>query len=146
LIVGIGNEFRSDDGIGIVTSRKIKERIGERARVIEHGGDGVSLMEEWKNHNKVILIDAVAFGGFPGTIFFIDAARAQIPNETKHHSSHLFGIAEAIETARVLKSLPSELYIYGIEGHSFELGTNISKEVMDASDEVINKIISDFTT
>lgn len=146
LIIGIGNEFRSDDAIGIVILRKLKEKIGNKAKVLEHSGDGASLMESWKDASKVILIDAVAFGASPGTIHFIDAVKTKFPKETKHHSSHLFGAADAVETARVLKKLPPVFHIYGIEGKSFEMGTKISQEVIEAAEEVMKRVTLDLTT
>jgi hydrogenase maturation protease len=143
LIVGIGNEFRSDDAIGIIVSRKLKEKIGNRAKIIEHNGDGVSLMEKWNGFSKVILIDAVAFGNTPGKIHHIDAVNNLIPKETIHHSSHLFSVADAIETSRVLKKLPPSLCIYGIEGKSFEPGSEISQEVINSLEKAVTQIIND---
>jgi len=145
LIIGVGNEFRSDDRAGIVVSKKIKEKIGNKAKVIQHDGDGASLIDMWKNAGKVILVDAVSYGAVPGKIHFVDAARNQLPKEIKHHSSHLFGIADAVETSRVLKKLPPVFHIYGIEGKSFKNGTEMSREVINAVNRVVNKIINDLS-
>jgi hydrogenase maturation protease len=146
LVIGIGSEFRSDDAIGIRIARRLNEKIGNKVQVLEHSGDGASLMESWKDASKVILIDAAAFGATPGSIHFVDAIKTKLPKENKHHSSHLFGLSDAIETARVLKKLPPVLHIYGIEGKSFEIGTEISQEVIEAAEEVMKKITSDLRT
>jgi hydrogenase maturation protease len=140
LIIGIGNEFRSDDGAGIICARKLKEKLNSNTRVIENDGDGASLMESWKGFNKVILIDSVSLGLKPGTIHKIDAAKTEFPKETSVHSSHLFSVAEAIETSRVLNKLPEKLVVYGIEGKSYELGNKTSEEVNSAIEKLVTKI------
>ena len=77
LIIGIGNEFRSDDGAGIVCARKLKEKVNSNITVIENDGDGAMLMELWKGFDEVILIDSVSVGSKPGTIHNIDAGNIE---------------------------------------------------------------------
>jgi hydrogenase maturation protease len=140
LIVGIGNEFRSDDGAGIVCARKLNEKLNSNIRVIENDGDGASLIESWKGFDKVILIDSVSIGSKPGTIHNIEAAKTEFPKQNSVHSSHLFSVAEAIETAKVLNKLPEKLIVYGIEGKSYELGSKISDEVNSAIEKLVTEI------
>lgn len=40
LIIGIGNEFRSDDAAGLIAARKIRQLNLNGADVIENNGDG----------------------------------------------------------------------------------------------------------
>jgi hydrogenase maturation protease len=141
LIIGIGNEFRSDDGYGLIIVRKLREKINSAVRVIEHSGDGASLMEEWKGFDKVIIIDAVCFGKKPGTVHLIDANKEHLPPEKMHHSSHIFGLNDAIETARVLKRLPQNIQIFGVEGKLFGTGTSMSAEIHDTIPDVVDKIM-----
>jgi hydrogenase maturation protease len=145
LIIGIGNEFRSDDGYGLVIARKIRKKIDPSVKVIEHSGDGASLMEVWKGYDNVIIIDAVCFGKKPGTLLVIDANKKSLPTEKMHHSSHIFGLNDAIETARVLKKLPKNIQIFGVEGKSFGTGTSMSEEIKVTMNEVIDKIMMDIS-
>jgi hydrogenase maturation protease len=140
LVIGIGNEFRSDDGAGIVCARKLKEKVDSNVSVIENDGDGAKLMELWKGFDKVILIDSISLGAKPGTIHNIKANETEFPKENSIHSSHLFGIAEAIETSKILNKLPENLIIYGIEGKSYDLGDNISDEVKNAIEKAVTEI------
>lgn len=145
LIIGIGNEFRSDDGYGLTIAREIREKIDPSVRVIEHSGDGASLMEAWKGFDNVIIIDAVCFGKKPGTLHIIDANKEHLPPEKIHHSSHIFGLNDAIETARVLKKLPRNIQIIGVEGKSFVTGTSMSAEIKATMNDVVDKIILDIS-
>lgn len=145
LIIGIGNEFRSDDAYGLIIAKKLREKIDSSVRVIEHSGDGASLIEEWKGYNSVIIIDAVCFGKKPGTVHLIDANKEHLPPEKMHHSSHIFGLNDAIETARVLKILPQNIQIFGVEGKSFGIGTSMSAEIQESMPDVIDKIMQDIS-
>jgi len=140
IIIGIGNEFRSDDAIGIITARKLKEKNIPGIDIIEHDGDGAELMEVWKSYKNVLIIDATSIGNSPGDVKRIDAAKNKLPKGINAHSSHLFNVAEAIETSRILGKLPDRCIIYGIEGKNFNLGTEVSAEVLNASDEAVESI------
>jgi hydrogenase maturation protease len=55
-------------------------------------------------------------------------------------STHAFGVAEAIELARVLHQLPPVLVIYGVEGATFELGADLSEQVAAAVPQVVAQV------
>lgn len=140
LVIGVGNELRNDDAAGLIAARELKSTAGKNTAVIESDGDGAKIMEQWKDYDNIILIDAVSFNSKPGTIHILDAGEKRFPKEASIHSSHLFSVAEAIETARVLGKLPKKIKVYGIEGKSYELGNEVSDEVKTAIHEVVKLI------
>ena len=140
LIIGVGNEFRSDDAAGIIAARMLKKLLPDSVTVYESNGDGAKLMDVWNGHNKVILIDAVSFGTQPGKIHIIKADEKEFPKESAIHSTHMFSVAEAVETSRVLNKLPDNITIYGIEGKSYEPGNKISDEVKQSVEIVVADI------
>ena len=146
LVIGIGNEFRCDDAIGIITARMLRDKKTVNTDVAENNGDGALLIEQWQGYDKVILIDAVKLNNNPGRVHVIDANNNSLPKDISLDSSHLFNIPEAIETARVLKRLPGKMTIYGIEGKNFNAGTEITKEVSEASGEVISKVLNEISS
>jgi hydrogenase maturation protease len=97
-------------------------------------------MEKWRNTTGAILIDAVHSKLQAGTIFRFEAHQQAIPTQFFHCSSHAFGLAEAIELARVLKQLPPRLIVYGIEGKNFAAGTGLSVEVERAVPAVVESV------
>jgi hydrogenase maturation protease len=145
LIIGVGNEFRCDDAAGIIAAKKLKDLLSDDIAVFESDGDGAKIMDVWNGHSNVILIDAVSFGTSPGTVHIINANEKEFPKETAIHSSHMFSVAEAIETSRVLNKLPESIIIYGIEGKSYELGKNVSDEVKQSVDKVVSEIQKEIT-
>ena len=143
LIIGIGNPYRGDDGVGLRIAQDIKKKSPDHVNVIEQSGDGISLMDSWKDSDAVILIDAVHSGAQPGTIHRFDVHTQTIPTKFFHYSTHAFGVAEAIELARALKQLPQNLIVYGIEGKCFEAGIGLSLEVEKAVEEVMMRVKQD---
>ena len=135
LIIGVGNEFRGDDGVGIVMAR----RVGG----VEASGEGASLMDLWQGEDRVLIIDAVQSGAKAGTVYRIDAARETVPTGFFHYSSHLFGVAEAIEMARVLRRLPEQIILFGVEGRSFGMGDPLSAPVEAALEELEKRILNE---
>ena len=143
LVIGIGNEFRSDDAIGILVARATAERKLPGIEVIEQSGEGTALMDAWSKSDNVYLVDAVSSAAPPGAVYRIDAQTKPLPNDLHPFSSHAFGVAHAIELARRLKKLPPRLILFGVGGKSFESGKGLSPEVEQAKLVVTQMIIEE---
>jgi len=143
LVIGVGNLYRGDDAVGCIVAQGLKRKATDCVNIIEKDCDGAALMECWEGANMVILIDAVHSGALPGTILRLDAHAQPIPATYFHYSSHAFGVAEAVELSRTLNQLPPRFIIYGIEGKCFEPGGGLTKEVAQASQDVLAQIQKD---
>lgn len=143
LVIGVGNEWRGDDSVGLATARRVRDLSGPRVRVVEEGRDGASLLDVWAGAQRVWLIDAAVSGAAPGTVRRLDAVREGIPVGMRLSSSHLFGVAEGVELARGLDRLPPALVIFAIEGRSFDPGADMTPEVHRAADDVAARIIEE---
>ncbi|MGA9363444.1 MAG: hydrogenase maturation protease [Bacteroidota bacterium] len=140
LVLGLGNEYRCDDAVGLEVARRLRNLSLESTIVSEESGEGANLMEAWKSASTVIVVDAVSSGSEPGMIHRFVAESQRIPSKFFHYSSHSFGLAEAIELARSLHQLPQHLVVYGIEGSKFEAGIGLSFEVERAAEKVVDRI------
>lgn len=143
LVVGVGNSNRGDDAVGIVVAKRLSELWGGGVTVLEHDGEGTGLMETWAGRDTVILVDAVSSGGTPGTVHRIDARKTPIPIGLFPHSSHAFGVAEAVELGRALGRLPPRLLVYGVVGERFASGNGLTGAVEAAVREVVGFIVRD---
>ena len=140
LVAAIGNPDRGDDGIGPVVARKLSGRLPAEARLVVRSGDMMSLIEDWKGVDAVIFVDASAPKSRPGRIHRIDLAKEDLPPELSFTSSHAFGVAEAIELARVLELAPEQIVLYAIEGACFDPGAPFTPSVLTAAAEVADCI------
>jgi hydrogenase maturation protease len=139
-IIGIGNEYRSDDGVGLVVVRALAGRALPGMLVIEQGGDGTALLEVWQDAQAVILVDAMASGGQAGAVRRFVAHAERIPTHFSSSSSHAFGVAEAIELARSLEQLPPSVIVYGIVGQRFTAGVGLSLPVERACRTLVQRV------
>ena len=129
LVIGVGNALRGDDAAGLRGAQLLAQRGLEN--VHQASGETASLMELWQGADCVFLIDAAQSGVEPGTVTRIDASTHPLPTEFFHCSTHAFGLAEAVELARSLGTLPRRVVVFGIEGLSFEHGAKLSSAAED---------------
>jgi len=142
-VIGVGNEYRGDDGVGLVVARGLLALTLPGVTVCEHDGEGLSLLETWQEAKTVILIDAVKSGALPGTILRIEAHLKPVPHQFFSYSSHSFSVAEAIELGRTLERLPAYLVIFAIEGQQFTLGSGLSESVSRAAERAVACVVSE---
>ncbi len=142
-VIGVGNEFRGDDGIGIHIARRLGKLNLSHIQITEAVKDGTNLMELWKDKENVIIIDAASTGSEPGMIYRFIASKKALPAQFFRHSSHTFSVAEAVELSRKLSQLPVRLIIYGIEGKDFSNGVHLSETVLRASEYVLDLILQE---
>ncbi len=135
-VVGVGNEMRGDDGVGLAVVRALSGTVPEGVAVLECEGEPVSLLSAWEGHERAIVVDATQSDAEPGTIRRIVAADGPLPPALAGSSTHLLGLADAVELARALKRLPAATIVYGIEGASFDTGTGLSAPVAAAAEKV----------
>jgi hydrogenase maturation protease len=140
LVVGVGNAYRSDDAVGLIVARRLQQEVGDLVTVREESGEGTTLIESWKGADTVILIDAVRSSAEPGALCRFDTRVQPLPATLFHHSTHAFGVAEAVELARALDQLPSHLVVYGIAGKTFTAGVGLSAEVEKAVEGLVERV------
>lgn len=134
LIQCLGNRLRGDDAAGPRVADLLRTApLAADVEVREHWGEAADLLDYWQGPELVILVDAAHSAAPPGTLHSFDARQAAIPRDLFNSSTHRFGVAEAVELARVLGRLPEQLRLYAIEGRDFALGADLSPEVEDTA-------------
>lgn len=146
LVIGIGNEYRRDDGVGIAVARALRAASLPGVEVCEQSGEGTALVASWSDRSLVYVIDAVSSGAPAGTVHRFDATTKTLGRITRifRGTSHQIGLGEAVELGRVLGQLPARLIIYGIESTAFGDGVGLSAPVAQAVDEVVARIAADY--
>ncbi len=140
LVIGVGNEYRGDDGAGLVVARALRTLAPPYTDIVEHSGEATSLIDAWQDARYVVVVDAVRTGGTPGTIYRMEAHNTPVPARFLSQSTHDLGVAEAIELSRATGCLPERAIIYGIEGQDFAVGAALSPQVARASRTVAARV------
>jgi len=144
LVIGLGNRFRGDDGVGLYIADSVRTHWNENVKVIDNISDSAALMETWSNESNVFIIDAVISKGKPGAIFRFDALNENIPADIfARYSTHAINLTETIELAKVLAQLPDSLVVIGIEGADFSPNVGLTPEVERATSEVVSMLLQE---
>ena len=138
MVIGVGNDLRADDAAGLEVARRLRDEPGIAVNV--HGGEAIDLLELWSGTDAVVLVDTMRTGEATGTIHRFDATSNPVPLPLRGCSSHAIGVAEAIELARTLGSLPQQVIVYGIEGARFALASELSDEVERTIDPLADAV------
>lgn len=139
-IIGLGNDFRGDDGLGLYVARTLKRSVPLHTTVFEVSDVAGGLLDAMNGADSVIIVDAMSSGGIPGTILRFDANRQAIPSTSFRTSTHAMNVTDVILLARVLDTLAPKCCVYGIEGADFTMGASISPSVRAAADTVVREI------
>jgi len=142
LIQCVGNRLRRDDGAALVVADRL--RAGGLGSVVrEYWGEGAELMQAWEAVDRVLLVDAACSGATPGTLHRFDPLKGPLPRDFFYYSTHRFGVAEAVELAKVLGLLPPRLILCAIEGGCFSAGDGLTEPVALAAARLADEILSD---
>ncbi|MFE1359857.1 MULTISPECIES: hydrogenase maturation protease [Streptomyces] len=145
VVVGVGNEFRRDDGVGPA----VVARLAGRARrdpalagveLTVSDGDPGRLISLWTGAGLCVVVDAAhAHPGCPGRVHRLEVTEGELP-ATESASSHGLGLGEAVELARALGTLPERLVVLAVEGRDAELGRGLSAPVAAAVGPVAERV------
>ncbi|MGW3498047.1 hydrogenase maturation protease [Streptomyces sp. NPDC001020] len=139
-VIGIGNEYRRDDGVGHAVIALLRQRAVARplppgTLVRECDGDPGHLIGLWEDAALAIVVDACfPAPAHPGRIHrWGPATDTRLRCATaKRHSTHGLGLVETLHLARRLDRDPGRLVVYAVEGADRSLGTGLTPAVAEA--------------
>jgi hydrogenase maturation protease len=142
LVLGIGNDILTDDGIGpkIINDLKTLERSPELIFETTTLG-GLEILEIIKEYKKVIIIDAIrTIDGKPGEIYFFNPDDFK---ETLHLSNlHDINFLTALELGEKLGiPMPEEIHIIAIEIVEDQLfGTSFTPVIEEKYNKIMRSV------
>jgi hydrogenase maturation protease len=142
LVAGIGNIFQGDDAFGVEVAQRLARRVlPDGVRVVDFGIRGYDLayavMEE---RDCTILVDAVARGEAPGTLFIIEPDLSAL-DEPADVSAHAMNPLNVFRLVKSMGGSWSRVLLLGCEPH--DLGSEeegkmgLSPAVAAAVDEAV---------
>jgi hydrogenase maturation protease len=140
VVIGVGNRMRSDDAAGPAVLDRLRAAAPAGVELVESMGDVAQILDAWSGASRVVIVDAVMSGSPPGTVHELDG-RSGVPTSWRSPSSHLIGLAEAIELGDSLGSLPEEVAVFGIEVENVAGGTALTAPVEAAVAKVGETIL-----
>jgi hydrogenase maturation protease len=145
VVVGIGNDFRNDDGAGLAAARALMKLTLPNVGIVELNGEVTRLLDSLQHCDTAIIIDAVQSQALPGTIHRFDASQNPLPGSHTQRSTHGISLGSILELARAQGVLPRQVLVYGIEGASFEDGHTLTSQVEKAVERLVREIAEDLS-
>jgi hydrogenase maturation protease len=141
-VIGVGNEFRGDDAVGLTVVRRLASKNRSDVETAMSDGDPAKLMDQWRNADRVVVVDASVSGSAHGAVRRFRAHEEPLPAGIASASSHGLGLATAIELSRAMGELPRELVVIVIEAETTAYGTGLSPAVAAAAERVVEEIVA----
>ncbi|MBN1517680.1 hydrogenase maturation protease [Candidatus Sumerlaeota bacterium] len=132
LLLGLGNDILTDDAVGLVAVRALRERFGDTVDMVEAGESGLSILDHIEGYDQVLILDAMQCGQVEvGTVMEVCMDDMGMPSAP---SPHFTGMPEMWELGKRLKlKLPEELRILAMEvAKPFVFGESLSEETAPA--------------
>jgi hydrogenase maturation protease len=143
-LIGVGNPWRRDDGVGWEVIAAAGRRLGTAVDVVECDGEPSRLLDAWCALDLAVVVDGVVGGASPGAIH-VWAEPFGLPVASSAAGSHALGIADAVALGRALDRLPARLIVVGIELDDTSAGHGLSAAVAAAVEEAVD-VIADLVT
>ena len=143
VVAGVGNAYRGDDGAGLEVAARLRGRLPEGTELVQCVDEPSRLIDSWRGADVVIVVDAVASGVKPGTVYRFDASDWDIPEQIFRSSTHAFGVGQTVALSRALGHLPPRVIVYGIEGADFDAGEGLTDPVAGAVDRAVDAVLAD---
>ena len=139
VVIGLGNPWRGDDGVGWAVIDELEAHASDHATsavdLVRTDGEAARLIECWDGRALAVVVDAVVTGAAPGTIIRLDAAA--VPAGGAPVGSHSLGLDHAVALGRALGRLPGRVVVVGVEGTAFAAGSPLSAPVAAALPDAV---------
>ena len=146
VVIGVGNEFRRDDGFGPAVIAKLAElrSTGPLPSTVDlavSDGEPARLIDLWTGADLAVVIDAVRDGqDHGGHRYELVLNELTGLAEGRSASSHGISLGSTVELGRALGRLPRRLVVLAVGGREFSFGTGLTPEVTAAVDPVVQRV------
>ena len=142
LILGIGNNLLSDEGVGIHAVAMLEREDGIRPDVtcLDGGTLSFTLAGVIAEHDNLIVIDAARFGGPPGGIRCFEGEAMDAYLKGVRKSAHEVGLNDLLDIARLSETLPRRRALIGVEPQILDWGEAPGPAVSRALPQVLAEV------
>ncbi|MCX4510682.1 hydrogenase maturation protease [Streptomyces sp. NBC_01619] len=140
VVIGMGNEFRRDDGAGwalvaLLENRAVQRPLPPGTVLARCDGDPGRLIALWERRILAVVVDACfPPSAQPGRThrWCADQGGALHSAVAGRHSTHGLGLTEALHLANSLGRAPGRLVVFAVEGADRSLGTGLTPAITAA--------------
>ena len=144
LVLGIGNVLLQDEGVGIHAIGELRRRFtfDDDVEFLDGGTAGVELLRHLDGKDRVLIVDAVAAGHPPGTVFRVEVE--DVPRMFHVRiSPHQIGLSDVLATALLSDGLPGEIVMFGIEPLELTTGLELTPTVEASLGNLVGHVVDE---
>lgn len=142
VVIGIGNGFRRDDGVGLAVAERIAEHRLPGVHVVTATGEPSALLEAWTGAARAVVVDA-ATGEDPAPGRVRRWSATDLEAAATALSSHALGLAQTTALGRALGRMPAELVVFTVETADTGHGVGLTPAVAAAVPEMVDAILAE---
>jgi hydrogenase maturation protease len=151
VVIGVGNEFRRDDGLGPAVLARLRDLQPADANLAGvtlavSDGEPSRMIELWADADLAVVVDAIRDTGVPTGHRYeldVDALTGTVHAAA---SSHGIDLGDTVELARALGRMPARLVVLAVAGHEFGFGIGLSSEVAVAVGPLVERVCETVST
>ncbi|BBY37310.1 peptidase M52 [Mycobacterium mantenii] len=141
VVIGLGNSYRGDDGVGIAAAEALDDMALPGVRVVTGIAEPMGLIEAWSGAGLAVVIDAAANPAVPGRVRRCTAC--DVVDERSKLSSHGMNIGRTHSLGQALGRLPDALVVFTVEAADTGHGVGLSRPVAAAVPEVVDLVAAE---
>lgn len=138
VVIGIGNTFRRDDGIGPAVAAGVARHALPGVRVLRCVAEPTAILDAWGDAAQAVLIDA-AVAGLPGRVRQFDIDEL---TESPTLSSHDLSLRQTFELGRVLGRVPDSVTVVSVDVIDTGHGEGLTPAVRAALPEAVRLVLA----
>ncbi len=144
-VLGVGNLLMRDDGVGIHVVRAL-ERAGlpDAVQIIDGGTAAFEALCHVQPLDRLIVVDAVQYGGAPGSIYRLTPDQIEERPATAV-SLHDIGVLESLRMSEPSHVCPESVVIFGVEPEAIDWGLELSEPVQAVIPKVVRGVVDELS-
>lgn len=142
VVVGLGNIYRRDDGVGVAAAAALDELTPSGVDVVTDIAESVGLLEAWSGATLAVLIDAAITPGIsPGRVrrWGVD----DLVVAAERTSSHTLDLARTYALGQALGQVPDTLVLFTVQAADTGYGIGLTPTVAAAVPNVVDAVMAE---
>ncbi len=144
LVLGLGNILLQDEGVGVAVIERLQRRyrVAAEVELLDGGTSGMSLLDDLRDREHVIVVDAVRTGNPPGTEVVLrgEEVPAFLCNKV---SPHQLALSDVLANLALMNESPHQVTVIGMEPLSLDTHLGLSELVAGRLQALTDRVIAE---